>query len=74
MIEQAVDAAGSTDPRAVTDAMAGIENGKGIMSDFTFAGTDRMPLRDVVVAKISAAGDKEFVLRDTADPAILPKP
>ena len=74
MIEQAIDAAGSTDPAAVSKAMAGIENGEGIMSNFTFAGTDRMPLRDVVVAKISASGDKEFVLRQSADPAILPKP
>ena len=74
MIEDAVAAAGSTDPVAVTEAMAGIENGEGIMSNFTFAGTDRMPLRDVVVARISAAGEKEFVLRTTADPEILPQP
>ena len=74
MIEQAVAAAGSTDPAAVSAAMAGIENGKGVMSDFTFAGTDRMPMRDVVVARISPTGEKEFVLRQTADPAILPKP
>ena len=74
MIEQAVAAAGSTDPAAVTKAMANLENGKGIMSDFTFKGTERMPLRDVVVARISAAGVKEFVERSTADPKILPKP
>ncbi len=74
MIEQAVAAAGTTDPAAVSSAMAGIENGEGVMSNFTFAGTDRMPLRDVVVARISAEGDKEFILRDTADPAILPQP
>ena len=74
MIEQAVAAAGGTDPAAVSEAMAGLDGGKGIMSDFTFAGTDRMPLRDVVVAKITGAGEKEFVLREAADPAILPKP
>ncbi|MDE0695414.1 MAG: ABC transporter substrate-binding protein [Boseongicola sp.] len=74
MIEQAVAAAGSTDPAAVSAAMAGIEDGQGIMSNFTFAGTDRMPLRDVVVARISAEGNKEFVLREAADPAILPSP
>ena len=74
MIEDAVAAAGTTDPAAVTAAMAGLENGEGIMSNFTFAGTDRMPLRDVVVARISDAGEKEFVLRTTADPAILPQP
>jgi branched-chain amino acid transport system substrate-binding protein len=74
MIEQAVAATGSTDPSAVTDAMAAIEDGEGTMSNFTFAGTDRMPLRDVVVARITADGEKEFVLRDSADPEILPRP
>lgn len=74
MIEQAVAAAGSTDPKAVAGAMAGIENGKGVMSNFTFKGTDRMPLREVVVARISADGKKEFVRRAVADPATLPKP
>ncbi|MFK7938144.1 MAG: ABC transporter substrate-binding protein [Roseovarius sp.] len=74
MIEQAVAAAGTTDPAAVSAAMAEIENGKGTMSDFTFKGTDRMPLRDVVVARITGDGGKEFVLRQKADPATLPKP
>ena len=74
MIEQAVDAAGSADPAAVSAAMAGIEDGEGVMSNFTFAGTDRMPLRDVVVARINADGEKEFVLRRSADPDILPQP
>ncbi len=74
MIEQAVAAAGSTDPSAVTAAMAEIEDGEGIMSNFTFAGTDRMPLRDVVVARISEAGEKEFVMRALADPETLPNP
>ncbi|MCY4206529.1 MAG: ABC transporter substrate-binding protein [Roseovarius sp.] len=74
MIEQAVAAAGTTDPAAVSEAMAGLENGQAVMSNFTFAGTDRMPLRDVVVARISASGEKEFILRQPADLAILPAP
>jgi len=74
MIEQAVAAAGTTDPAAVSGAMAGIENGQGIMSNFTFAETDRMPLRDVVVVTIAADGQKHFAKRETADPAILPQP
>ena len=74
MIEQAVAAAGTTDPAAVSAAMAGIKDGKGIMSDFTFAGTDRMPLREVVIARIAADGSKELVGRDTVDPGTLPDP
>ena len=74
MIEQAVAAAGSTDPAKVSEAMANIENGQGIMSNFTFKGTDRMPLRDVVVARITENGEKEFIQRATADLKTLPKP
>jgi len=74
MIEQALAAAGSTEPAAVVAAMAEIEDGVGIMSNFTFKGTDRMPLREVVVARITGDGQKEFVKRTMADPANLPQP
>lgn len=74
MIEQAVDKAGSTDPSAVRDALASIKDGEGIMSNFTFAGTDRMPLRPVVIAKIEQDGSKSFVRRAMADPVKLPQP
>jgi branched-chain amino acid transport system substrate-binding protein len=73
MIEDAVAAAGSTDPIAVTAAMAEIEDGEGIMSNYTFKGTDRMPLRDVVIARINDE-KKELVLRAKADPETMPKP
>ncbi|MEM9222600.1 MAG: ABC transporter substrate-binding protein [Pseudomonadota bacterium] len=74
MIEQAVAAAGTTDPAAVRDALAEIENGEGVMSNFTFKGTDRMPLRPVVIAKIEADGTKSFVKREMANPDKLPAP
>ena len=74
MIEQAIAAAGSTDPSDVRDALADIKDGKGIMSNFTFAGTDRMPLRPVVIAKIEEDGTKSFVRRAMADPDKLPQP
>lgn len=74
MIEQAVAAAGTTDPASVSVAMAKIRDGEGVMSNFTFAGTDRMPLRDVVIARITADGKKKFILRLTADKDILPEP
>ncbi|MEM8853677.1 MAG: ABC transporter substrate-binding protein [Pseudomonadota bacterium] len=74
MIEQAVAAAGTTDPGAVAEALANIEDGKGIMSNFTFKGTDRMPLRPVVIAKIHGDGTKEFIKRGMADPEKLPAP
>ncbi len=42
------------------------------MSNFTFAGTDRMPLRSVVLARIDNA-QKIFIRREMADPATMPK-
>ncbi len=73
MIDTAVRAAGSTDPGAVRDALADIEDGEGLMSSYTFRGTDRMPLRSVVLARIEA-GEKVFIRRGMADPATMPQP
>ncbi|WP_210529702.1 ABC transporter substrate-binding protein [Rubellimicrobium arenae] len=73
MIDAAVRAAGSTDPSAVRDALADLPETQGIMSSYTFAGTDRMPLRSVVLARIEG-GQKVFIRRGLADPAIIPAP
>lgn len=73
MIDAAVTAAGSTDPKAVRDALANLKDQPGIMSNYTFAGTDRMPLRAVALSKIEN-GQKVFIRREMADPATMPKP
>jgi branched-chain amino acid transport system substrate-binding protein len=73
MIDAAVTAAGSTDPKAVRDALANLKDAPGIMSNYTFAGTDRMPMRAVVLSKIDK-GQKMFIRREMADPATMPKP
>jgi branched-chain amino acid transport system substrate-binding protein len=73
MIDAAVRAAGSTDPAAVRDALAGLTDVPGLMSNYTFAGTDRMPMRSVVLARIEG-GEKVFIRREMADPATMPKP
>ena len=73
MIDAAVTAAGSSDPKAVRDALANLTDSPGNMSNFTFAGTDRMPLRAVVLAKIEN-GQKTFLRRELADTATMPKP
>jgi branched-chain amino acid transport system substrate-binding protein len=73
MIDAAVKAAGSTDPKAVRDALASLNDAPGIMSNYTFAGTDRMPMRSVVLAKIEK-GEKVFIRREVADPTTMPQP
>jgi branched-chain amino acid transport system substrate-binding protein len=73
MIDAAVTAANSADPKSVRDALANLKDTSGIMSDYTFAGTDRMPMRAVVLAKIEN-GQKIFIRREMANPATMPKP
>jgi len=73
MVDAAVRTAGTIEPAAVRDALADIENGEGAMSSYTFRGTDRMPLRSVVLARIES-GQKTFIRRETADPATMPAP
>jgi branched-chain amino acid transport system substrate-binding protein len=73
MIKNAVETAGTTDPSAVRNALANTENAEGIMSNYTYAGTNRMPIREVVVAQIKD-GKKIFIRRGTPDSAQVPAP
>lgn len=73
MIEAAVLAANSTDAPSVGKALANLPETSGIMSSYTFAGTDRMPMRSVVLARI-VGGEKVLIRRELADPATMPKP
>lgn len=73
MIDAAVRAAGTTDAAAVGAALASLPETEGIMSSYTFAGTDRMPMRSVVLARIEG-GEKVFIRRELADPATMPAP
>ncbi|MCU0910124.1 MAG: ABC transporter substrate-binding protein [Rhodobacteraceae bacterium] len=73
MIDAAVQAAGTTDAAAVGQALAALPETEGIMSSYTFAGTDRMPMRSVVLARIEG-GEKVIIRREMADPATMPAP
>lgn len=73
MIDAAVQAAGSTDSAEVGVALANLSETAGIMSSFTFEGTNRMPMREVVLARIEG-GEKIFIRRQLADPETMPAP
>jgi branched-chain amino acid transport system substrate-binding protein len=73
MIDAAVRAAGSVEGPAVRDALANLAETPGAMSAYTFAGTNRMPMRSVVLARIEG-GEKVFIRREMADPATMPQP
>jgi branched-chain amino acid transport system substrate-binding protein len=68
-----VRAAGSVEGPAVRDALANLAETPGAMSAYTFAGTNRMPMRSVVLARIEG-GEKVFIRREMADPATMPQP
>jgi branched-chain amino acid transport system substrate-binding protein len=72
MIDAAVRAAGSTDFRAVRDALANLPETERIMSSCTFAGTDRMPLRSVVLAH--RGGEKVLIRCEVADSELVAEP
>lgn len=73
MIDAAVQAAGTTDSGPVGVALANLPETGGIMSSFTFEGTNRMPMREVVLARIEG-GEKVFIRRQLADPETMPDP
>ena len=49
VLDAAVEAAGSTDPSAVRDAIAELEDVKGYTGPITYAGTNGMPIKQIAV-------------------------
>ncbi|WP_069300571.1 ABC transporter substrate-binding protein [Neptunicoccus sediminis] len=74
VIEAAVLAAdGSTDPKALRDAIANLENVQGATSAITYKGTDGMPVRQVSLIRVKDAG-REFLGSPSPDAALIPAP
>lgn len=73
VLEAAVTAAGSTDPQALRDAIAGLENVQGATSLITYAGTDGMPVREVTLIRVTG-GERELVGQPAPDAALIPAP
>ncbi|OHV80892.1 ABC transporter substrate-binding protein [Ensifer sp. LCM 4579] len=73
VIDAAVTAADSTDPVAIRDAIASLENVEGVTGPISYAGTQGMPLRSVSLVKI-ADGDRQLISQGVPDPADIPAP
>lgn len=73
VLEAAVQAAGSTDPQALRDGIAGLENVQGATSLITYAGTDGMPVRQVSLVRVKD-GERELVGQPAPDAALIPAP
>ena len=73
VVEAAQLAAGSTDPKALRDAMANLENVQGVTSTITYKGTDGMPVRQVSLIRVKAGG-RELVGQPSPTADLIPAP
>lgn len=74
VIEAAVKAAGgSTDPVAIRDAMANLENVRGATSLITYKGTNGMPVREVTLIRVKD-GERELVGQPSPTASLIPAP
>ena len=74
VVEAAVVAAdGSTDPKAIRDALASLEDVQGATSSITYKGTDGMPIREVSLVRV-ADGERELVGQPAPTASLVPPP
>ena len=74
VLEAAVLATGgSTDPQALRDAIANLENVQGATSTITYKGTDGMPVRQVALIRVKG-GEREYLGSPSPDAALIPAP
>ena len=73
VLEAGVIAAGSTEPQALRDAIADLENVQGATSLITYKGTDGMPVREVSLVRVTG-GERELVGQPAPQADLIPAP
>jgi branched-chain amino acid transport system substrate-binding protein len=74
VLEAAVIATGnSTEPKALRDAIANLENVQGATSLITYKGTNGMPVREVTLIRVTG-GERELVGQPSPDAGLIPAP
>jgi len=73
VLDEAVKVAGSADSAAIRTAIAGLKGFPGITGNITYAGTDGMPLRAVVLMRYKN-GEPTYVETATPAPEDVPAP
>jgi len=73
ILDAAVAAAGTMDGAALRDAIANLKDVDGVTGKITYAGTNRMPSRDITLVEING-GTRTPVLTATPDPVSVPAP
>lgn len=74
IIQEAVTQAGSLDPVAIRDAIAGIEDLQLATGTVTYAGTNGVPLREVSLVRIGANGERSLVTQEVPPADEIPEP
>jgi ABC-type branched-subunit amino acid transport system substrate-binding protein len=67
LINRAVETAGSTDPKAVASALAGIEDFQAVTGKYTYKDKSGVPTRDFLMI-VPAKDNKSFAIRNTVKP------
>jgi branched-chain amino acid transport system substrate-binding protein len=69
ILDTAVATTGSSDPKAIRDAIANLKDFEGITGKITYAGTERMPLRPVALMRYEGGEGKHIktLIPDVAD-------
>lgn len=73
ILDAAVKVAGSVEGPALRDALANLKDVEVLTGKVTYAGTNRMPIRDITLVEIED-GKRKLVLTAMPDPADVPKP
>ncbi len=71
VIEAAVKAAGSTDPKAVAGALENLQDVPVVTGTITYAGTNGIPSKTVTIVEVE---DGEFVYKASFVPDFIPEP
>ncbi|MGH1477323.1 MAG: ABC transporter substrate-binding protein [Geminicoccales bacterium] len=73
VIEAGVITADSTDPQAIRDAVANLENVQGVTSMITYKDTTGMPVRQVTLIRVNDGG-RELVAQPSPTADLVPEP
>ncbi|MBL4891262.1 MAG: ABC transporter substrate-binding protein [Rhizobiaceae bacterium] len=73
VLEAAVIAAGTTESKALRDAIANLENVQGATSLITYKGTNGMPVREVSLIRVKG-GERELVGQPAPRADLIPAP
>jgi branched-chain amino acid transport system substrate-binding protein len=71
IVKAAVQAAGSTDPKAIGEALANLKDVPVVTGNITYAGTEGIPSKTVAIVEIE---NGKFVFKESITPTYIPKP